>query len=212
MKTQIHIASLTLLAVLCLPLAALPALADTLYDNGPVNGEVAAWQINGGYVVSDSFYTKQKPDGTVAGNVALWMLPGDTLTSLDWSMTSQPNGGTVYGSGTASGADLTSTFLFTNQYGYDLRLYEAACKGTHLKEVAIEWFNLQNANSAEGNPVYWDENSGPSQAYDSALGTIPSESFTLIGTSGATPEPSSLLLFGSGVLGIGGLLRKRLFG
>jgi PEP-CTERM motif len=45
------------------------------------------------------------------------------------------------------------------------------------------------------------------------LGTIPSETFTLTGTTGSggtTPEPASILLFGSGVLGIAGVLRRRL--
>jgi hypothetical protein len=217
MKTQISIASLTLLAVLYLTLAALPASADTLYDNGPVNGNVGAWQINGGFVVSDSYHTSGSGGADFVA-FGVWKLPGDTLTSVDWSITSQANGGTVYGSGTASGANLTDQFLFTNQYGYEIDLVtmacatgkEACCKGTHLKEVA--WLNLQNATTEQGDPVYWDENSGPSQAYDSALGTIPSEAFTIYGSGSSTPEPSSLLLFGSGVLGIGGLLRKRLFG
>jgi hypothetical protein len=210
MKTQIRIAALSLLAALCLTLAALPVLADTLYDNGPINGNTGAWQINGGFVVSDS-YTKQKPDGTAAGRVAVWELPGDTLTSLDWSITSQANGGTVFGSGTASDANLTDQFLFTNEFGYNLDAVTMAgleCTDKNHKD----WLNLQNAIAAQGNPVYWDENSGPSQAYDSALGTIPSEAFTIYGSGSSTPEPSSLLLFGSGVLGIGGLLRKRLFG
>ena len=219
MKTQIHIASLLLLAVLCLTLAAFPASADTLYDNGPVNGNVGAWQINGGFVVSNSYVIGPgSSGGESAFRLGVWELPGDTLTSVDWSITSQANGGTVYGSGTASGANLTDQFLFTNQYGYEIDLVtmacatgkEACCKGTHLKEVA--WLNLQNATTEQGDPVYWDENSGPSQAYDSALGTIPSEAFTIYGSDSSTPEPSSLLLFGSGVLGIGGLLRKRLFG
>ena len=59
-----------------------------------------------------------------------------------------------------------------------------------------------------------DEGPCPSIASDSALGTIPSEAFTINGSNGggSTPEPSSLALFGSGVLGIGGLLRRRFLG
>ena len=55
------------------------------------------------------------------------------------------------------------------------------------------WLNLQNAVVDTGDPVYWDENSGPSQASQNSVGTIPSESFTLLGetTQGTVPEPGS---------------------
>jgi hypothetical protein len=77
--------------------------------------------------------------------------------------------------------------------------------------------NLQNASSAAGNPVYWDENSGPSQASQNSVGTIPSESFTILGgnsttsTGGTVPEPGSIALFGSGFFGLLGVLRRKLF-
>ena len=59
---------------------------------------------------------------------------------------------------------------------------------------------------SDGDPVYWDENSGPSIASNNEVGTVPSESFTVLGsagtsTTGTTPEPGSILLFGSGILG-----------
>ena len=49
-----------------------------------------------------------------------------------------------------------------------------------------------------------------SQAFQSINGTIPSESFTIFGTvgGGSTPEPGSLLLFGSGVAGVVAWLRR----
>jgi hypothetical protein len=61
-----------------------------------------------------------------------------------------------------------------------------------------------------GDPVYWDESSGPSMALDSGLGTIPSESFTILGnaTTGTTPEQSSFLLLASGIVGVAGLIRR----
>ena len=95
-----------------LTLAALPAGAD--YNNGPINGTVDAWTINFGYIVSDTFV----PDAnTVTGFMAgLWEFPGDTLTSLGWTITAMENFGTVYGSGTASGANLIDQFISTNQY------------------------------------------------------------------------------------------------
>ena len=81
------------------------------------------------------------------------------------------------------------------------------------------WLNLQNAVISSGDPVFWDENSGkgctsngcPSSASESAVGTIPSEAFTINPGSGTVPEPSSIMLFGSGILGLAGLLRRKLF-
>lgn len=146
-----------------------------IYSNGPVNGTVDAWTINFGYVVSDSF-----PGGTVNGfDIWVWEFPGDVMTSVDWSITSDPNSGTVHGSGTASGNNLTDQFISTNQFGYNIDKISVS----GLNVSAGGYLNLQNAVVPSGDPVYWDENSGPSQAYESSVGTIPSESFDITGSS-----------------------------
>src|SRR5271165_6464290 len=63
-----------------------------IYENGPVNGTVDAWTINFGFVVSDTF-----TGGTVNGfDIWVWEFPGDVMTSVDWSITSGENSGTVY--------------------------------------------------------------------------------------------------------------------
>ena len=110
-------------------------------------------------------------------------------------------------------------------------LYQADYDGLNIQSGGSGFLTLSNACTTSGcssNPIYWDENSGvgcggtqppgggancPSTAYENTIGTIPSEAFTLTGQGpGTTPEPSSLALFGSGVLGLGGLLRRRLRG
>ena len=204
------------LTILCLALVALPAWAD--YDNGPINGTTDAWTINFGYIVSDTFSPASST--TISGfDFGVWEFPGDTMTSVDWSITSGENSGTVYGSGTASGSNLTDKFISTNQYGYDIDKISVTGLNTSLN-AGTYWLNLQNAAVPSGDPVYWDENSGigcgghgcPSQASESAVGTIASEAFTVhAGMSQMTPEPSSLLLFASGILGLAGVLRRRLF-
>jgi hypothetical protein len=75
------------------------------------------------------------------------------------------------------------------------------------------WINLENASVPSGDPVYWDENSGPASASENSVGSIPSEAFTVNGTqnTGTVPEPSSILLLGSGIVGLAGVMRRRLF-
>ncbi len=214
-----------LLTVPFLAMAVSPALAQQeLYDNGPINGTTDAWTINFGYVVSDAVNAYLKIDGRPGPSTskqdafAVWELPGDTMTSVMWSFTSLANGGTVYGSGMASGGNLTDTFISTNQYGYDIDLITISGLNVALPAGAF-WFNLQDAVVPSGDPVFWDENSGvgcngndracPSQAYDSGVGTIPSEAFTIYG-EGTTPEPSSLMLFVTGILSLAGMLRRKL--
>jgi len=219
---KLRIASLTLL---CLALAVIPASAQILYDNGPANGTVDAWMINFSHAVSDSF-TLSAASTVVGFDFTVWAYPGDTALTVDWSITSDAFVGTTYGSGTAS---VISTFVSSNQYGYNIDrltasgLYVGLGAGTY-------WLNLQNATTSFGNPVYWDENSGPSSASWSpswnAVGTIASEAFDVRGTpcigcgcyadggtckADPTPEPSSIVLFGSGLFG-SGLFGSGLFG
>src|SRR5271166_4926410 len=213
------------LVVLCLLLVAVPAVAQT-YDNGPINGSTDAWTINFGYIVSDTF-TAPSPSIS-AFSFGVWEFGGDSMTSVDWSITASENGGQVYGSGTASGKNLTDTFISSNQYGYDIDLITVT--GLNVNGLTTDkryWLTLQNALVPSGNLVFWDENSGidcessgcPSLASEGALGTLPSEAFTIGGGCGAgnnspcgtTPEPSSIMLFGSGILGLVGVLRRKLF-
>jgi PEP-CTERM motif len=217
---KLRIASLI---ILCLALAAVPALGDIRpgYDNGPINGTTDAWTINFGYIVSNSFTGINYVDLFQFG---VWEFPGDVLSSVDWSITSAENSGTVYGSGTASGHNLSDKFISTNQYGYNIDLISVYGLNVTLNTGQTFWLNLQNASVPSGDPVYWDENSGaqcggtgygancPSQASQNAVGTIPSEAFTINSPSPppTTPEPSSILLFGSGILGLAGALRRKL--
>ena len=207
-----RIASLSLLTVLCLALVAIPAAADqTLYDNGPINGSVDAWTINFGYSVTDSFTLSSA--STITGfQFGVWAYPGDTPLSVDYSIGSSPYGGT------STTVSLSTAFQYSNQYGYDIDLESVTGLNVPLS-AGTYWLTLQNAVTTQGEPLYWDENSGPSSACESSLGTIPSESFQIIGVSGTTsttntssttPEPGSIMLFGSGILGLAGVLRRKL--
>ena len=205
------------LTILCLALAAIPAFGQAwTYDNGPINGTTDAWTINFGYIVSDTFTAG---GASVTGfSFGTWEFSGDVLSSVDWSITTAENGGTVIGSGTASGKGISDTFISSNQYGYDVDNIAVTGLNVATTSGTSYWLNLQNAVVPSGDPVFWDENSGvgckgsgcPSMASESSVGTIPGEAFTIGGT-GSTPEPSSIMLFGSGILGLAGVLRRKLF-
>jgi hypothetical protein len=199
------------------------AHADTLYKNGPVNGicdielcTVDAWTINFGYSVTDSF-TITSPSTIQGFNFAFWLYPGDTLTSVDWGVGTCQFCSDI-ANGRASGPGLSSSFMTTNQYGFDI--WAVGITGLNIPVSGgppdFYWLTLQNAVVSSGNPVYWDENGGPSIAWTNCIqngqGCIPSESFNVVGSSGTgtTPEPSSIILFGSGSLGLAGVFRRRM--
>ncbi|MGA7461149.1 MAG: PEP-CTERM sorting domain-containing protein, partial [Candidatus Korobacteraceae bacterium] len=143
---------------------------------------------------------------------------GDTLTSAELSITSGENSGTSYFDQTVN---FTQGACTANQYGYNVCQENTSFSGPTLNAGSY-WLNLQNASVPSGDPVYWDENSGPSTASENSIGSIPSEAFTVLGSSTTTssstsstttsvPEPSSIMLFGSGILGLAGVLRRKLF-
>ena len=204
---KLHIVSLSLFA-LCL--AVIPAVAQTdLYDNGPTNGTNTAWTINDGFAVSDSFTLGNA--STINGlNFAAWVFPGDVIQSSEIEITSSEYGGSTYFDQVVS---FTQSGCVSNQLGYNVCNESASFAGP-LLNAGTYWLTLSNTytQSGQDDPVYWDENLGRSTASENEVGTIPSESFTLLGTTtgGTTPEPSSIILFGSGILGLAGVRRKLL--
>ena len=204
---KLRTASLYLLTI-CL--FALPALAQNdLYNNGPTNGTNDAWTINFGFEISDTFTLTS--NSTVNGlNFAAWLTPGDTLESVEVAITSSELGGTTYFD---QQVNFAQSGCSGNQYGFNVCNELGSFSGVALN-AGTYWLNLQNAVVNTGDPVYWDENDGPSLASNDSVGTLGSESFTVLGSSGSgtgtTPEPGSILLFGTGVLGIGAMVRRRL--
>jgi hypothetical protein len=197
--------------LLLLSLATVSAVAQSdLYDNGPINGGLGAWTLNFGFAVSDNF-TLSSPATVDELQFGSHMFPGDVLESAEVSITSQEFGGTSYFD---QNVNFTASACFNNDYGFVVCTQTGSLNGPQLN-AGTYWLTLQNAVTNTGDPVYWDENSGPSLASENSIGTIPSESFTLLGTSstgtGSTPEPSALVLFGSGMVGMAGLVRRRLF-
>lgn len=208
----------SLLLAVCLSLSAVSAKAQVLYENGPIDGQTLAWTINFGFEVNDSFYIANSSSQVNGVSFGAWLMAGDTLQSVEVSITSQPeDGGTTYFDGVVNFAQSGCAL---NGAGFDV------CTETgHFAPVTLlngtYYLNLFNGQTAENNPVYWDQNNGvgchsegcPSLAFPDFFETIPSESFSILGgngTTGTTPEPGSIALFASGVLGLGTVLRRKL--
>ena len=217
-------ASFFLLTILCLLLAVAPAMADEiLYSNGPINGTTGGWEIDmaSGGAVSDSFYNLGRPGAPQPYcnpvviedlQIGAWLMPGDSLSSVQMDIGYSPFSGDV---GSRVLLPSGSTDLGTNQYGFDIQQIDFNAAYLITPPFGELWLTLSGAQSADQDPIYWDENSGvgcryrgcPSSAYDDGLGSIPSEAFTV---GGEAPEPSSIMLFGSGVLALVSVLRRKL--
>lgn len=176
-----------------------------LYTNGPINGAYGGDNFDSTSYISDSFVLSTP--GTIGGvsNIGVWVYGGDTPLTVDWTISTAPDGGgTVEGS--ASGVSFTNTF-FTSSYGYDI--YNSSFTVSDLSLAAGTYYlELTNATSAQSGPVYWDINSGPSAA-DFDGESVPSDSFEIDGASSATPEPASVMLLGAGLAAFAGMKRLK---
>ncbi len=213
---RMPVASLTLLT-LCL--VAVPAGTQapatprspstvTLYTNGPINGDQDAWTINYGFVVTNSLFVQpvQADAYVTAISFGAWLIPNACATCsqvADYVSSVQVQIGTTQFDNSIFDGVVTSwvaSNCVSNAYGYQLCQETAQFRGPKLPTGATGttyWLTLQNAvasNSGIANtdPVYWDENSGPSQAYaNSIVGTIPSESFTVLGYYSSALDPAA---------------------
>ena len=230
MKSLLRNIALVVLALSSVVLT-LPANAvniGTLYSNGPASPtDNFAWAINFGHTVSNSFTLSGA--STVTGfSFGVWVFPGDVPLTIDWSITSAEFGGTTFGSGTAS---VSASFLWTNGTNpalcgggsCDVDEVTVATSNVNLAS-GVYWLNLDNAVTAQGNPMMWEQNNGvgcsptdpptwcTSLASENTVGAIGSEDPDIYGytNSSEAPEPGSLTLLGSGVLTLASLLRRRL--
>ncbi len=214
-----HRLRMTIVLIAACLVLVLPASAQVLYEDGPINGETDAWTINFGFVISDTFTISSGNSSVTGLAFGAWLMPGDVLESAQVTIsTEEVGGGTVYFNGFVN---FTQSDCFTNNYGFNVCTEMGDFNGPTLGNGTL-WLSLQNAvlnNNAD--PVYWDENSGagchspgcPSEAGNGSIGTLPSEAFTVFGTSsgqGSVPEPGSLALVSGGFFAIVETLRRRL--
>ena len=172
MNKRICFASLFLLIATFLVLGSAAAMADTVvYNNGAPNGN-DAWTINFGFWVEDSFtlddHGKPHPD---------------QLRRLAHPWRCHPN---------RALDDLLCRRRGRRRWPYPpvghrgslvRRLLWHRLSGGVLLPPSLQltpgtyYLRLQNAVVTNGDPAYWAESGGPSKAYQSTVGSIPSESF-----------------------------------
>ena len=214
---KIRIATLSLLTILCLALIA-PAFGGetTVYTNGPTNGNNDAYFIDV-YQVSDSFALTQHYSSIDDFSIALWAPTGETPLNVAWEFGTSSFGNQLGSSnGNYTPVPWSSVSLLPcppncgGGFGYGVWL-------AHMTGFDIPmgpgtfYLTLTGATDSSGGRDGWDINSGASLAYHNLLGAIPSESFTISASGGTTtPEPSSIMLFGSGILGLAGVLRRKM--
>ena len=221
MKIRITTLSLT---ILCFALTAY-AGTTTFYNDGGIDGHDgnlpvigpnypgASIDISNGFVSAAS----GSPNTLEWGE---WSLGAPTSFSYELGSAAF---GTDLGSGTVAQNAGNSTFLFTNSYGYGI--YDVKVGITSLAMTAgnTYWLSVSNATDAANDATQsWDVPNGGISGGPATCNFRQSginygdcgrggESFTLTGQSqSTTPEPSSILLFGSGILGLAGVLRRKL--
>jgi hypothetical protein len=228
---KMRIATLSLLTILCLALGTTALAQGQIYNDGPTLGTTNAFFIDGvggpfGQSISDGFFPTTSGSATDV-SFAEWVLSGTTPTGVSYGIDTV-NFGSALGGGVAG--NFTTSLLCTNGapyngglcaggFGYDLYQSHFTFADIQMNVGTQYWLTLTGATDSGGTGFNgWDLNSGPATCLFEVGGIVPGgglgcgaggESFT-ISSGGTTPEPSSILLFGSGILGLAGVLRRKL--
>src|ERR1700690_1410771 len=224
---KLRIASLALLTILFLALTA--SAGTAFYNDGAIDGNENGFFITGpsfpniaGSFQDISIVFVSAASGN-AGSLEFgeWIASGIAPSSISYELGTSAFG-TDLGSGTVALNASNSHLLFSNSFGYDIYDVSIGINSAALTAGNTYWVSLSNATDAGNSGTEaWDlpngGSGGPATCNFRQSGTnygdcgLGGEAFTLTGTTGGpTPEPSSILLFGSGILGLAGVLRRKL--
>ena len=226
---KMRIATLSLL-VLCLALTA----SAQIYSEGPIDGNDNAFFVTG--PAGNNFLgTNQDISNGFVAAAGNWS--ATDLTWAEWSIGAPTSFSYSFGAG-AFGNELGSatvaqnasntTLLFTNALGYGVYKTTVTFPDIPMTGGQTYWLTISNATDAASDGTQkWDDNFSSSATCNKRLPGVTSpcgpagiigdaEAFTISGnpvvvevSQATAPEPSSIMLFGSGILGLAGVLRRK---
>jgi hypothetical protein len=198
-------------------LIASSASASVIYSNTPAGSvHPNGYNVYGFQQVLDSF---TDTGNNVATSVSFqtWNDLGGKPLTVDWAIyTSNPftSSATTVAFGTASVTAVAAGTVF----GGNFDLYDDTILLPDVKlSTGTYWLAFTNGTTSFGTDMFWDENDGPSQAWDSDIGSLfgqrvpgvsGSETFSVDGFA-VTPEPATWSLMLAGFAGLGAALRVR---